>query len=49
MFCLTRCNFYILNPSLTLPLKNKGRDYIIVKKDFTPFPLDLRGRAGDRV
>jgi hypothetical protein len=33
------------NPSLTLPLNNKGRVQIIVIKNITPLPLTLKGRG----
>jgi len=33
------------NPSLTLPLNNKGRAQIIVAKNVTPLPLMFKGRG----
>ena len=38
--------FVLFNPSLTLPLKNKGREQIIEYHVIAPLPLDLREGVG---
>jgi hypothetical protein len=40
---------YFLTPPPSPPLNVKGRSEPTVYHGFTPFPLTLRGRAGDRV
>jgi hypothetical protein len=38
-----------LNPTLTLPLNDKGREYVFVIHNFNPFPYCLREGDWGRV